>query len=68
MAAAVAANPHTPATAEGKTISWIVGSILAIFGLGYSKAGGFDFWTGLKRAFIGVIGVVAACAVGKEWK
>lgn len=68
MATAVASNPNTPATADGKPISWIVGGILALFGLGYSKGSGFSLWTGLKRAFIWVVAVVAWCAVGKEWK
>ncbi|MBP9779145.1 hypothetical protein KBD33_00810 [Candidatus Gracilibacteria bacterium] len=68
QAEAILANPASAREADGKPISWLLGGILAIFGLGYSKAGGFSFWTGLKRAFIGVIAVVGGCAVGREWK
>lgn len=68
MAEQVAANPANATDASGKPISWLLGGILAIFGLGYSKSDGFSFWTGLKRAFIWVIAVVGGCAIGKEWK
>jgi hypothetical protein len=68
QAEAILANPANAREADGKPISWLLGGILAVFWLGYSKAGWFSFWTWLKRAFIWVIAVVGGCAVGREWK